>query len=131
LDIISPDINLDIALLDFGTLYTGNTVTYLPADVGRDDGFQKTSSDDPDDPMVELVLTGSGEKMPVPKPIFNLVDLDIHKFKVTKKVKLLKEKLIGIRLDIKDNGEFDEPRQATVIGTQNGFEIYNKIDAGQ
>ena len=62
---------------------------------------------------------------PEPPPTDEL-DLDIKGFKVTSKVKLEKVKPIEIRLDIKNDSQVEGQGQATVIGMQNGVEIYRQ-----
>jgi hypothetical protein len=55
-----------------------------------------------------------------------LVDLDIAKFKVTPKFRFANKQPFKIMLMVKNNGDVDSPRPATVIGVQNGIEIYNE-----
>jgi hypothetical protein len=52
------------------------------------------------------------------------VDLDIRDFKVTSKIDLKKVKPIQIRLDVKNKSLVTGDGIATVIGVQNGVEIY-------
>ncbi len=52
------------------------------------------------------------------------VDLDIRNFKVTSKIDLKKVKPIKIRLEVKNNSLVTGYGIATVIGVQNGVEIY-------
>ena len=54
------------------------------------------------------------------------MDLDIKGFKVTSKIKLEKVKPIEIRLDIKNDSQTEGQGQATVVGIQNGIEIYRQ-----
>jgi hypothetical protein len=54
------------------------------------------------------------------------VDLDIKDINVTQEVKLKEPKPFRIRMDVKNYGMVDEPRPATVIGVQNGMEVYNE-----
>lgn len=56
------------------------------------------------------------------------LDLDIRNFKVTSEIELKdkeKTKPIKIRLDVKNSGSVNGQGVATVIGIQNGIEIYN------
>ena len=55
-----------------------------------------------------------------------LFDLDIQNFKVTEEIKLGKNKPVEIRLDVRNAGKVDGQASATVIGIQNGVEIYNQ-----
>jgi PKD repeat protein len=61
------------------------------------------------------------------------VDLDIKRFRVTRKVRLYndeddlkKKRYVRIKLRIKNNGIEDGPRPATVIGMQNGEIVYQE-----
>jgi hypothetical protein len=42
------------------------TVTYAPVDVGLDTGSLEIASDDPDEPVAELGLSGTGDAVPLP-----------------------------------------------------------------
>ncbi len=53
------------------------------------------------------------------------VDLDIAKFKVTKRVRLAKVKPVGIQLTVKNSGVVEGDAPATVTGVQNGVEVYS------
>lgn len=56
------------------------------------------------------------------------LDLDIAKFRVTKKVNLRKSKPVEIKLVVRNRstGNGTEERPATVVGEQNGVEVYNE-----
>jgi large repetitive protein len=54
------------------------------------------------------------------------VDLDIAQFKVTKRVRLARVKPVGIQLTVKNDGLVEGDAPATVIGVQNGVEVYNE-----
>ena len=56
----------------------------------------------------------------------DVVDLDIAQFRVTKSVRLAKVKAIGIKLVVKNNGVTEGNAPATVVGMQNGLEVYNQ-----
>ena len=53
-------------------------------------------------------------------------DLDIAQFKVTKRVRLARVRPIAIQLTVKNNGIVEGDAPATVIGVQNGVEVYNE-----
>lgn len=53
-----------------------------------------------------------------------LVDLDIAQFRVTKNVRLAHIKPIGISLVVINNGDSERSAPATIIGIQNGIEVY-------
>ena len=55
-----------------------------------------------------------------------VLDLDIAQFRVGKKVRLDRVKPIGITLAVKNNGTVDGQAPATVVGTQNGIDVYNE-----
>jgi len=61
-------------------------------------------------------------------PVPSGLDLDIRNFKVTSEIELKKKekvKPIQIRLDVKNSGSVDGQGVATVVGIQNGIEVYN------
>ncbi len=96
------------------------TVNYTPMDDGLDQGCLDFSSDDPDESLVSLGLSGSGVT------ITTEVDLDIVSFSVGKKLSLARVKPISAKLVIKNNGNTDEPRQATVTAEQSGQVVYSE-----
>ncbi len=57
------------------------------------------------------------------------LDLDIQHFKVTSKIKLNRVKAVELRLDVKNNGSADGQAMVTLIGMQNGVEVYNQTMA--
>ena len=98
----------------------GVPVDYTPFDVGDDSGVLSIGSDDIDEPFVDVSLAGSGVA-----PSF--LDLDIAGFRVTKRVKLARVKQVGITLTVKNDGDINsQTRPATVIGMQNGGEVYSE-----
>ncbi len=54
------------------------------------------------------------------------VDLDIRRFRVTTPVSLAAGKAVQLRLAVKNNGDLDEPRDATLVGMQDGVEVVNE-----
>ncbi len=52
------------------------------------------------------------------------VDLDIRRFRVTSSLSLSTTKEVKIRLAVENNGDLDEEREATLVGVQDGVEIY-------
>ena len=54
------------------------------------------------------------------------VDLDIAQFKVTKRVRLANVKPVGIQLTVSNAGIVEGDAPATVVGVQNGVEVYNE-----
>ncbi len=56
-----------------------------------------------------------------PAPI---LDLDITRFKVTRSTRV--NRRVVIKLTVKNTGAFDDEALATVVGVQNGIEVYNQ-----
>jgi hypothetical protein len=57
-----------------------------------------------------------------------VIDLDIAGFKVTKQVQLKNATAIRVQLVVKNHGSSnDQMRPATVVGTQNGVELYREM----
>lgn len=96
------------------------TVTYTPLDDGIDQGCLDFTSDDTDENISSLSLSGTGVT------VSSEVDLDIISFGVSKKISLARVKPIGIKLVINNAGSVDEPRQASVTGEQGGVVVYNE-----
>ena len=95
-------------------------VDYGPSDVGDDSGLLSIGSDDVDEPTVEVSLAGTGVAPAV-------LDLDIAGFRVTKRVSLSHVKQVGITLTVKNDGVINSAtRPATVVGMQNGIEVYSE-----
>jgi hypothetical protein len=96
------------------------TVNYTPVDDGLDQGCLDFSSNDPDESVASLGLSGSGVTL------IAEVDLDIVSFSVGKKLSLARVKPISAKLVIKNYGNTDEPRQATVTAEQSGLVVYSE-----
>ncbi len=54
-----------------------------------------------------------------------VVDLDIAQLKVTNRVRLARVRPIGIQLTVQNNGANEGSAPATIVGVQNGVEVYN------
>ena len=94
-------------------------VDYTPSDVGDDSGLLSIGSDDVDEPTVDVSLAGTGVAPAI-------LDLDIAGFRVTKRVSLSHLKQVGISLTVKNDGIVNSAtRPATVVGMQNGSQVYN------
>lgn len=93
-------------------------VNFTPAAVGTSTGTLAVNSDDPAHPQLNVALSGQGVTST------EVVDLDIAKFKVTKRIKFEKNHPIDIRLWVVNRGQLDAPRTATVVGIQNSAEVY-------
>jgi len=94
-------------------------VIYTPTDEGQDIGCLTVVSEDPFEPEINLSLSGSGTVASN-----QVVDLDILSFSATGKVKRRRD--VTISLEIRNAGTLDEPRQATVVGVQNGTEAFSE-----
>lgn len=112
---------------------TALMVTYDPADAGTDAGCIVVLSNDPASPSSALDLQGTGlaaspppapQPQPQPQPAGS--DIDIKKFKTEKKVKLPGSHPISPRLDVINMGQAAADALATLIGVQNGAEVYNQ-----
>jgi VCBS repeat-containing protein len=101
------------------TLNVDGTFTYDPnPDYFGEDSFTYYANDgqlDSDVATATITVNPPG-----------VVDLDIAGFRVTKRVSLKRVKPIGIRLVVRNNGSVngEERRSATVVGTQNGEEVF-------
>jgi len=96
------------------------TVNYSPGDDGLDQGCLDFISNDPDESIASLGLSGSGVTLTAE------VDLDIVSFGVGKKLSLARVKPISAKLVIKNYGNTDEPRLATVTAEQSGQIVYSQ-----
>ncbi len=54
------------------------------------------------------------------------VNLEIEEFDVESRYYLNQREAVEIELEVRNRGTADEPRMATVIGTQNGMEVYRQ-----
>ncbi|MGE5893861.1 MAG: choice-of-anchor D domain-containing protein, partial [bacterium] len=169
----APDVNLNPASVDFGTVTIGSSVTvssqiqnlgtadlnvtgitrctgtsaeftwspalpltvsaggsqtlslaYSPVEVGSDNGCLEITSNDPVTPTVTLSLSGTGVTQPTPAA----VDLDISRFSASKRVSLKRGTLVALKLVVTNAGTADGTASATLVGTQNGIEVYNQTD---
>ena len=101
------------------TINTDGSVSYTPAAgfIGAD-AFDYTIEDGFGGSATATVTITVVEGPPV--------DLDIAQFKVTKRVRLARVKPVGIQLTVKNNGLVEGDAPATIIGVQNGVEVYNE-----
>jgi VCBS repeat-containing protein len=95
-------------------------VEYAPSDLGDDNGLLSILSDDFDEPTVEVSLAGTGVAPAI-------LDLDIVRLRVTRRVRLSHRRQVGIVLSVKNNGTVNSAtRSASVVGVQNGIEVYGE-----
>lgn len=69
---------------------------------------------------------GATPTEPVPTPLPNILDVDIQNFKVASQVRLDKVRPIEIRVDIRNAASVAGQVTLTVVGMQNGVEVYNQ-----
>lgn len=97
--------------------------TYLPDPgfVGVD-SFAYVANDGALDSNIALVQLTVTAAQPEP------VDLDFAGFRVSRRVRLAGKRapVIDIKLVVKNDGAVDEPREAIVIGTQNGAVVFEQ-----
>jgi hypothetical protein len=94
-------------------------VDYAPSGEGPDSGTLEIASDDPDEPLTLVALTGSGSAGVA-------LDLDIDRLMVTPSVRLSRGESVSIALRVRNSGSADEARPATVVGEQNGAVVYTE-----
>jgi hypothetical protein len=102
-----------------GSAGNGNgTVSYVA--VANSSSVSRTGSLLVANEAIEVVQAGS---------VGSGVDLDIVRFRATKRVHLEHMHAVRLRLKIRNNGSVDQPRSATVVGVQNGMEVYRQTFA--
>ena len=96
------------------------TCTYTPvAGFSGDDTFTYDATDG--------ALVSNRATVTVTVEAAAVIDLDVAQFRVTKRISLAKVKPISITLVVKNNGVINsQTRPASVIGMQNGAEVYNE-----
>lgn len=73
-------------------------------------------------------LAGSATStVTIQEEVVVVVDLDIAQLKVTKNVRLARVSPIAIQLTVQNNGIEEGDAPATIVGVQNGVEVYNQI----
>ncbi len=130
IDVLANDIDVDgnaLAVNSFdatsgngGTVSCTTTCTYTPPPgFSGDDTFTYDATDG------SLVSNRATVTVTVGAPA--ALDLDIAQFKVTKRVRLANPKEIDITMAVRNDGLVNsQTRLATVIGMQNGVEVYNE-----
>lgn len=96
------------------------TLNYSPRDVGADAGTLNISSDDPANPTLAVPLSGAGT--------LQALDIDISNFQVDKKYEIGDDRARPIKIfaTVVNRSRTNEARQLTVIGLQNGAEVYRR-----
>ena len=95
-------------------------VTYAPAVVGDDSGQLVLNVASPAD-TITVPLSGSGIEAPV-----EVLDLDIKRFSVTRKISLTRVKPVVIKLTVNNGGVTEGSAPATVTGMQNGVLVHEQ-----
>ncbi len=101
----------------------------MPSDTPMPTSESPTETPAPPEPSPtpqENTPTPEMTATPVPSGV---LDLDIKKFKVSEEYKLGKGKPIEIRLDVKNGGQVEGEAMATVLGMQNGTQVYSQTMA--
>jgi len=99
------------------------TVEYLPAYLGDDAGKLELATNDPDHPVIAVPLSGTGVEA---GDVALELDLDIAKLAVRKRSWLSSGKPVVIMLMVKNGGLVEGEALATLIGVQDGVEVYNE-----
>lgn len=106
------------------------SVTYAPSDTSADTGCLQIASNDPSGVPVTLDLSGAGVQT-VPQ----MTDIDISRLQTTKRVSLKRVNPVEPKLVVSNPGSVTGSADATLIGTQNGTQVYYEtivvaVDAG-
>jgi hypothetical protein len=96
------------------------TVTYAPAQAGAHTGCMTIASDDLVTPSVSVNVTANGIMPPPPGGL----DVEIKHFRATEKVKVGKP--VTLKLKIENEEESSGQAPVTLVGIQNGVEVYNQ-----
>jgi hypothetical protein len=112
-----------------GAAPVGVTVTYAPVDTTTDTGSVEVNSNDPARPIVSVSLIGTGAEQPV-----NALDVDIVNFLATPRSANCNGKdgalhQIDLILLVRSMSAVAGCADATLIGVQNGVEVYRKTRA--
>lgn len=98
------------------------TATYKPIGEGTDTGCLDITTNDPAAATAQVSLTGSG----APRPA-GALDLDIKEFEAGKKFVLgTRAKPVSFTIEVKNTGRVSGKAPATLVGEQNGGEVYRK-----
>ncbi|MGE5237601.1 MAG: choice-of-anchor D domain-containing protein [Chloroflexota bacterium] len=111
----------------FSVVSGGNasvSVTYAPLAAGADTGCIQIMNGDPANPTVSLALTGTGAT----PPAAGAVDLDIDDFTATSTVNICGRRTtpVTLRLEIENHGTADGIAPVTLVGVQNGSQVYKQ-----
>jgi hypothetical protein len=100
------------------------TVTYKPLDTVADAGCLQIVSNDTATPTATLNLSGTGSQ-----PTVQLLDLDIAGLTATRRVSLSRGKTVQVKLTVANPGPMTGSADATLVGVQNGAQVYNETIA--
>lgn len=92
-------------------------VEYAPVDVGEDQGRIEMTFPDQ---TVSVPLSGVGVGLVCD-------DCDIYRFRATPQVRLSNQRPAFVRMSVENNGDNDGAAEATVVGVQNGVEVYREV----
>ncbi|MBI2884485.1 MAG: choice-of-anchor D domain-containing protein, partial [Candidatus Methylomirabilis oxyfera] len=96
------------------------TVSYAPTQAATDTGCLTIASNDPVTPSLPVNVTATGVLPPPPGGL----DVEIKHFYVTEKVRIGQQ--VKFKLDIDNEEDSSGQAPATLVGIQNGVEVYNQ-----
>ncbi len=97
------------------------TVTYQPTDAVADSGCLAIASDDPQNPTVDLAVTGTGSPV-----VAAGADIDIDEFEVPRRVDVTRTQSIGLSFEARNRGTVGGTAPATLVGVLGGVEVYRQ-----
>lgn len=97
------------------------TVTYRPVDGTSDTGCLQIVSNDTATPAATLNLTGAGSQ-----PTVQLLDLDIAGLAAGRRASLSRGKTVQVKLTVANPGPMSGSADATLVGVQNGTQVYSE-----
>lgn len=100
------------------------SVSYAPVDATSDTGCLEIASNDPATGSTQLNLSGAGSE-----PATQTLDIDIARLATTKRVSLNRIKPVEIKIAVTNPGTLGGAAEATLVGVQNGTQIYNETIA--
>jgi hypothetical protein len=103
------------------------TVTYQPSAAGADSGCLQVRSNDADAAVTQVTVTGAGGT--VTPPPGGAYDVTIRSFSATEKVDLSRQQQVRFRLVVQNRSTVSGSGPATLVGRQNGVQVYRRAVA--
>jgi PKD repeat protein len=97
------------------------SVSYTPADELLDDGCLQIMSNDPDESMIQLAVSGTGY---VPAPVMS--DVDITRFAAARRARLGQGRPVSIRVVLMNPGLDSADADVLLTATQSGVVVYEE-----